>query len=470
MARKTSRRSFIATSAAIGAGYWVAGGVAPRQSLSANEKIQFASIGVGGKGSSDSQDAGRAGDMVAICDIDEKNLGFAAARWPEAKKYYDFRKMFDEMGKSIDAFTVSTPDHTHAVAAAMGMKLGKHAFVQKPMTKSLYEARVLGEIAAEKQLATQMGNQGTANSDLRAAAAILKSGALGTVKEVHVWTNRPVWDQGIDRPTDTPEVPSDIHWPEFIGPAEMRPYHQAYHPFKWRGWWAFGTGALGDMACHTLNMPYMGLELRDPVSVQATTSGHNLETFPAWSIIEYRFPERGQRAALGFWWYDGNKRPETAEFKQAEEVCLSRQKDDKAREQMRKTLTSGAFVLGDKGWLLAPGDYAGNGVYMPDPELPKVEFPRSPGHFEEWVAAIKGGEPAMSNFQNYASGLTETVLLGNLAVWAAAGEQDPGKREEQKKNGVQGKKIEWDAKSLTATNAPEVAHIVKPEYHNGYTL
>jgi predicted dehydrogenase len=458
------------TSAAIGAGFWVAGGVAPRVSRAANEKIQFACVGVGGKGSSDSQDAGRAGDVVAICDIDEKNLAFAAARWPQAQKFYDFRQMFEKMGDKIDAFTVSTPDHCHAVVASMGMKMGKHAFVQKPMTKALWEARMLGEIAAEKKLATQMGNQGTANNDLREAAAILKSGALGSVKEVHVWTNRPVWPQGIDRPTDTPEVPSTVHWPEFIGPAEMRPYHPAYHPFKWRGWWDFGTGALGDMACHTLNMPYMGLNLRDPVSVQATTSGHNQETFPSWSVIEYQFPALDNRSACAFWWYDGGKRPETAEFKEAEEVCLGRQKDDKARDSMRRTLTSGAFVLGDKGWLLAPGDYAGNGVYMPDAELPKVEYVRSPGHFEEWVNAIKGEGEAMGNFPNYASGLTETVLLGNLAVWAASGKEGSAEGSGQKEQGVKGKKIEWDAKNLKATNAPEVAHIVKPEYHNGYTL
>lgn len=469
MARRTNRRRFLQTSAVVGAGFWVAGGTLARVSRAANEKIQFACIGVGGKGSSDSQDAGRAGDVVAICDIDENNLGFAAARWPDAQKFYDFRQMYEKLGDKIDAVTVSTPDHCHGVAAAMGMRMGKHAFVQKPMTKSLWEARVLGEIAAEKKLATQMGNQGTANNDLREAAAILKSGALGTIKQCHVWTNRPVWPQGIDRPSDTPPVPETVHWPEFIGPAEMRPYHSAYHPFKWRGWWEFGTGALGDMACHTLNMPYMGLDLRDPVSVQATTSGHNKETFPSWSIIQCEFPERNGRAALTFWWYDGGKRPETPEFAAAEEVCLSRQRSDRARDQMRRTLTSGAFVLGEKGWLLAPGDYAGNGIYMADPENPKVDYPRSPGHFEEWVRMIRGEGEAMANFPNYASGLTETVLLGNLAVWAAAGEPGsaPGSEATQ---GFTGKKIEWDAKNLVATNAPEVAHIVKPELHNGYTL
>jgi predicted dehydrogenase len=352
----------------------------------------------------------------------------------------------------------------------MGMKLGKHAFVQKPMTRSLYEARHLAQLAAEKGVATQMGNQGTADADLREAAAILKSGALGRVRECHVWTNRPIWDQGIDRPTDTPEVPPNVHWPEWIGPAEMRPYHPAYHPFKWRGWWAFGTGALGDMACHTLNMPFMGLDLRDPVSVQAVTSGHNMETFPAWSIITCQFPERNGRPALKFVWYDGGKRPTTEEFKKAEVVCLERQRDDRARDRMRNSLRSGCLVVGDNGWLLAPGDYANANLYMPQEERPKVDFPQSPGHFVEWVNAIKGEGKAMSNFPDYAGALTETVLLGNLAVWAAAGDQDPAKRASQKENGVQGKKIEWNAKNLTATNAPEVAHIVKPEMHNGYSL
>jgi predicted dehydrogenase len=470
MSRRTSRRRFVQTTAALGVGYWALGGVAPRESRAANERIQFACIGVGGKGASDSADAGRLGDVVAICDIDDERLTAAAEKWPNAKKFYDFRKMFDELDKSIDAITVSTPDHCHAVAAATGMKLGKHAFVQKPMTRSLYEARFLGELATKNKLATQMGNQGTANNDLREAAAILKSGALGKIVEAHVWSNRPVWPQGLDRPSDTPPVPANVHWQEWIGPAETRPYHQAYHPFKWRGWWAFGTGALGDMACHTLNMPYMGLDLRDPVSVQATTSGHNMETYPSWSIIDFQFPERNGRAACKFVWYDGGKRPETELFKKAEEVALSRQSDDRARRRFRDRMVSGCFVVGEKGWLLAPGDYAGDGLYMPEPELPKVDYVRSPGHFEEWVRAIKGGEPAMSNFPGYAAGLTETVLLGNLAVWAAAGDQDPGKREELKSKGVLGKKIEWDAKNLTATNAPEVAHIVKPEYHNGYSL
>lgn len=440
MSRKQTRRRFLQTTAAIGVGYWAAGGVSPKVSLSANEEIRFAAVGVGGKGSSDSSDAGRSGKMVAIVDIDDVTLGKAGEKFEGAKKYNDYRKMLDECHKSIDAVTVSTPDHCHAVVASAAMKLGKHAFVQKPLTKSLYEARYLGNLAREMKVATQMGNQGTAGNDLREQAAILKSGVLGKITEVHVWTNRPVWPQGLDRPTDTPPVPAHVHWDEFIGPAPKRPYHSAYHPFKWRGWWDFGTGALGDMACHTLNMPFAGLDLRDPISVQAITSGHNKETFPSWSIITYEFPERNGRPALTFKWYDGGKKPDASLFQGA------------------KIQGSGCLVIGEKGTLYSPGDYASKVEMLGGVEKPKVEWVRSPGHFEEWVRAIRGGDQAMSNFADYASPLTETVLLGNLAVWAA-----PEKE-------VMGKKIEWDAKNLTATNAPEVMHIVKPEYHNGYSL
>jgi len=468
MRRKSSRRRFLKTSAVIGAGYWALGGVAPRESRAANERIRFGCVGVGGKGTSDSQEAGKFGDVVAICDIDETRLTAAGVRWPEAKKYFDFRKMLDEVGKNIDAVTVSTPDHCHAVVASMAIKMGKAAFVQKPLAHSLYEVRHLRDLAKEKGVATEMGNQYTADSNLRRAAAIIHDGHVGNVKEVHVWTNRPIWDQGIDRPTNIEECPATVHWNEFIGPAEMRPYNAAYHPFKWRGWWAFGTGALGDMACHTVNMPFHALDMRDPISVQATTSGHNMETYPAWSVITFQFGERNGRPPLKFMWYDGGRRPEITEYQEAETVALGRSGD--RANNLRGTLKSGCFVLGDKGWLLAPGDYAGSGIFMRQEELPKVEFQRSPGHFQEFVNAIKGEGQAMSNFPDYAGPLAETVLLGNLAVWAAAGSQDPGAREEQKVKGVQGKKIEWDAKNLTAKNAPEVAHIIKPEFHNGYHL
>lgn len=464
MPRRSNRRQFLHTTAAAGAGFWVAAGLQAQESKSPNEKIRFACVGIDGKGASDSEDAGKRGDVVAICDIDDRKLNGAAKKFEGAKKYNDFRKMLEEMGSSIDAVTVSTPDHCHAVVAAMAMDMGKHCFCQKPLTHSIWEARRLGDIARTKKVATQMGNQGTANDSLRRAAAIIQSGALGTVKEVHVWTNRPIWAQGVARPQPA-EVPSPIHWEEWLGPAAYRPFGEGYHPFAWRGWWDFGTGALGDMACHTVNMPYMALDLRDPVSVQAKTSGHNRDSYPKWSIIGFDFPSNSKRPAVKFAWYDGGQKPGKELFDGADPTqsgCLvlgDKDRYAKDYKEGKHAAVSGCLVIGEKGKLYAPGDYAENQIVLTGGiDEPKVEFEHSPGHFEEWVRAIKGGPQARSNFPEYAGSLTETILLGNLAVWAAPEADQPGK------------KIEWDAKNLVATNAPEVAEIVKPKYRDGYKV
>ena len=437
MPMKPHRRTFLQSTAATGIGYWVAGGVARAQSTSPNEQIQFACIGVGGKGRSDSVDASRNGKVVAICDVDQETLDGTAAspRFKGAEKYFDYRRLLNEMGDKIDAVTVSTPDHNHAVAAVMAMKQGKHCFCQKPLSHSIYEARVMGTVAREKGVATMMGNQGTALESLRKAAAIIQTGVLGNISEVHVWTNRPVWPQGIERPTVVSGIPNKVRWHEWLGPAPTRPYHEAYHPFKWRGFWDFGTGALGDMACHTLNMPFMALMLRDPVSVTATTSGHNKETYPGWSIIDFEFPANDKRGPVKLTWYDGGKRPDPS--------LLGGIKPD----------PSGALVIGDQGRLYAIGDYADKYQLLDGLEEPAIEYERSPGHFVEWVNAIKGEKPATSNFPDYAGPLTETILLGNLAVWVG-----------------EGKRVEWDAENLKSTNMPELASIVKREYREGYSL
>ncbi len=439
---RTTRRQFLQTTAATGVGFWVAGGFTPKRSLAANETINFACIGVGGKGGSDSRDAARSGNIVALCDVDSGNLGKQAKLLKCDKTYSDWRKMLDEMDKGIDAVTISTPDHSHAPATIRAMRMGKHCFTQKPLTHTIYEARRLGEVAREMGVATEMGNQGTANSGLRLAAAYVQSGKLGDLKEVHVWTNRPVWPQGLDRPTDTPPVPESLNWDAWIGPAPMRPYSPAYHPFKWRGWWDFGTGALGDMACHTLNLPYAACDLKDPVSVQAITSGHNKETYPAWSEITFEYPATDKRSAVTLKWYDGGRRPP--------EALLAGSKNN--------FTSSGAVIIGEKGTIYAPKDYASDVELIGSEKFPETDYVRSPGHFQEWVDAIKGGSPAMSNFPDYAGPLTETILLGNLALWAAP-EAD-----------TVGKKIEWDAKKLVATNAPEVMHTVKKEYRQGWEL
>lgn len=438
MSQRTSRRSFLQTSAAIGAGYFVAAGT-QRQARAyfAPDKVRIACVGVGGKGSSDSDDSGKNGEVVAICDVDEKQLASKAKKWPGAKQYRDFRKMLEEMDKSIDAVTVSTPDHTHAAAAVMAMSMGKGCFCQKPLTHSIYEARRLAEVAREKKVATQMGNQGTSNSGVRKAAAMIQAGVLGDVKEVHVWTNRPIWPQGGDRPKEE-AVPANLDWDLWIGPAKMRPYGKGYHPFAWRGWWDFGTGALGDMACHTMNMPFMALDLRDPVSVQAETAGHNKDSYPKWSLITYDFAATSKRPAVKLFWYDGGKRPE------AELI------------NGKKPSGSGCCLIGSKGKLYSPNDYGAEFELMNGAEPKEVEFEQSPGHFVEWIEAIKGGKPARSNFPDYACALTETVLLGNLAVWVAA----TGK----------GDKVEWDAKNLKAKNVSGLEHILKPEYRKGYTI
>jgi predicted dehydrogenase len=445
MSHNTNRRDFLKTSAMAGAGFWMAGTGEGQESKLANEQINFASIGVGGKGQSDSGDAGNAGNMVAICDIDDKTLDKAAQKYPNAKKYNDFRKMLDEMGKSIDAVTVSTPDHCHAAASAMAMRMGKHCFTQKPLTHTIYEARKLGEIAREMKVATQMGNQGTAASGLRRSAAMIRKGCIGKVKEVHVWTNRPIWPQGGERaPEMTP--PEHIHWDLFLGPAPERPYAAGYHPFAWRGWWDFGTGALGDMACHTVNMPFMALDLRNPTSVEAETSGHNKDSYPKWSIIRFEFPANDNRPALTMFWYDGGKK---VDRELMPDEFLQKNKDDGSL----KLSGSGCLLIGDKGKLFSPDDYGAKYLMHGDYSEPEVEITESPGHFAEYVRAIRtnNAEPAMSNFADYAGPLTETILLGNLAVWA-------------------GKKIEWDAKNLKATNAPEVDSIIKTTYREGYTL
>ena len=432
MSRVHPRREFLRTSAALGIGYWIAAGEAAEvKPASPNEQIAMASIGIGGKGESDSADAARLGRMVAICDTDEQRLNHAGEkRFPGAKRFTDFRKMLDEMHGQIDAVTVSTADHTHAPAALMAMRLGKHCFCQKPLTRTIYEARLMGQVAREKKLATQMGNQGSASSGLRRGAALLRAGALGKVRELHVWTDRPIWPQGVSRKEPKP-APKGLNWDAWIGPAPERPYADGYQPFVWRGWWDFGTGALGDIGCHAINMAFMGLDLRSPVTVEAQTSGHNKDSFPAWSIVTFRYAPTPAQPDLKLVWYDGGKVPPAEAL------------DGKAPG------TGGFLAIGDKGRMWGESLYAG-AVNL------DVKFPQSPGHFEEWVRAIRGGEPPVSNFPDHAGPLTEMVLLGNLAVWNAVKDKSD--------------RIEYDAAAMKVKNLPGFESLIKPTYRKGYTL
>jgi predicted dehydrogenase len=494
-----SRRRFLAASAAAGAGFWVTGVAAANLTpRSPNEKLRIAGIGVGGKGRSDIVQAGKFGEVVAICDIDESDYGTGGALKDlekngghKPKTYFDYRKMFDEMGKDIDAVVVSTPDHTHAVASMMAIKLGKHVYCQKPLTHFVFEARKLREAANDKKVVTQMGNQGTAENGLRRAVELVQGGVLGQVKEIHVWTNRPVWPQApeiVDRPKDTPAVPSHIHWDEFLGPSPERPYHSAYHPFKWRGWWDYGTGALGDMACHTANMAFMACKLGYPTAISAVNAPLNNETYPAWAAVCYEFPARGDMQPCKMYWYEG--RVLTPDGRKASLVQpptdlvnkVLRRETVEGTAMIEKLADSGSIIVGDKAILFSPNDYGAKfRLYREETEKDsrgrdrKVwkEFPKEEmdsllegksgppvtlarngggdsGMKKEWVEAIRGGARPFANF-DYAALFTETMLLGNVAMRA-------------------GQRLEWDGPNMRVTNHTAAQQFIQPDYRKGWSL
>jgi predicted dehydrogenase len=457
MSNKSTRRDFLKSSTLLGTAWWVghaASGFA--DSKNPLERLNFACIGNGGKGSENTRDAGRNGNVVALCDIDDIPLEKYGKLFKTARKFNDYREMFEVMADKIDAVTVAIPDHSHAPASMLAMKKKKHCFTQKPLTWSVEEARRMRELAAEMKVVTQMGNQGTAHPGFRRGVEVIRSGAIGPVKEVYVWTNRPIWPQGAGRPKRTDPIPKHVHWDLFLGPAPERPYVEGvYHPFKWRGWLDFGTGALGDMACHTANMAVMALELFDPVAVEVkNTSGIvENESYPSYSVIEYDFPERTTMLfetgkslpACKMMWYDGRQLPPRALF------------------QGEKIRTSGLLIVGEKGTLYSPDDYGARHVLLPrdkfsDFKAPTPTLPRIHGvigdedkyHMFEFASACRGGAPTMSNF-NYAGRLTETMLLGNLALRA-------------------GSRIEWDAKKQEVTNIPSANKFVRREYRSGYSV
>ncbi len=445
----------------------------------ANDRINIACIGVGGKGDSDSSSAfGLGGNIVALCDIDSntlegKNKSFkdrAAKenRTYDAKLYRDWRKMLSEMGNSIDAVTVSTPDHVHGLAAITAMKLGKHVYCQKPLTQTVWEAREMRRLASEKKLATQMGNQGSAGTGLRRAVEVIQAGVIGAPKELHVWSNRPIWPQGLDRPQGEDPVPPNVDWDLWLGPAAFRPFKSGvYHNFAWRGWYDFGTGALGDMACHTVNMPFRALKLGFPTAVELEVASRIYpETFPLTSRIRFDFPEREGLPPCKFWWYDGNPDSKHGMFKSGNFVSPLRPSADLTSEivSQRGVLpASGCLVIGTKGKLFAGDDYGARFQVILNDEkeytsgdkheackaVPQT-IPRSPGHDEEWFAAMKGGPPAYSNF-DIAAYLTEIILLGCVAL----------------RTGI-GHKLEWDGPNMRATNEPMAAQFVKRQNRTGW--
>ena len=457
MGQCLDRRRFLQSASLAGFGILTTRGRALGLDRSPNERLQFACIGVGGKGGSDSEHVAGLGDVVGLCDIDGKRLEKKGAEIPGAKRYSDFREMLDALGDKVDAVTVSTPDHTHAPAAVRAMKMGKHVYCQKPLAHSAHEARVMRETAARMEVCTQMGNQGTSDPGFRTGIDLVRSGVVGPIREVHVWTNRPFkfWKQAPDivaRPDPMP-VPESVAWDLFLGPAPERPYNPVYHPHDWRGFWDFGTGAMGDMACHTANLAFMGLKLGLPTRVSAESAPVNSETYPAWATITYDFPAREGLPPVKLTWYEGARDGE-------------RNLPPSSLFGGQEISTSGSMLIGSEGSIFSPSDYGAEQKVLPldrfadkqpqDPVDPAERKGRGKSsdvkHKAEWVRAIREGKPeiALSHF-GYGGLLTEAMLLGNIAVRL-------------------GREIEYDGASGRVTNSAEAARFVQPEYRAGWTL
>ncbi len=438
-----NRRDFLKRSAALGSvaattGFWSSRSVA--ESKSPNEKLDVAFIGSGGQAGFSLQGLADQ-NIVALCDVDQRRAAGAFQRYAKAGKFRDFRKMFDKLHRQIDAVVVCTPDHMHAPASLWAMRLGKHVYCEKPLCWSIEEARLMAAAAKQYQVATQMGTQGMAEDGSRAGVEVVRSGVLGAVREMHVWTDRAqsVWPQGIERPTDRPPVPQGLDWDLWLGVAPRRPYHPAYVPFKWRGWKNFGTGAIGDMGIHNAAMPYVGLKLGLPTSVEIVgTSRLVSETFPAWSILRLEFPARGELPPVTLHWYDGGKRP-SSDLIGGREVARN-----------------GAILVGEKATLYSIEWTGGDWHLLPEDKFrdyrpPAPTVPRSAGHHKEWVAACKGGPAALCNFVDFAAPLTEVMLLGCLAQRV-------------------GKKIRWDAANMRAVGCPEADEFIKRDYRKGWEI
>ena len=433
----------------------------PSRVFGANERLQVAGIGVGGKGKGDFDGLAMHGEVVAACDIDSRRLEVAVRKHPNAAKFTDFREMISQLGDKIDVMTVSTADHTHAPATMMAMRWGIHVYVQKPLTHTVWEARQMSLLAKKNNICTQMGNQGTATDGIREGAEFISSGGIGDVKEIHAWTNRPVWPQAptiTARPNETMEIPDHLDWNSFIGPAPMRPYHSCYTPFKWRGWWDYGTGALGDMACHTTNLAFMSCGLTQPTRVESVNTGPiNDETFPSWATIDMDFPGTERRGPVKFHWYEGKVGNDGKNNKGEKNLPPI----DFFHGQTPKN--SGLLLIGTNGIVYSPNDYGAdwkvyqNGKWTDrkEIELPSPTLPRNGrgdnGMKEELIKAIREGNPkiAMSNF-DYAGNLTEAILLGNVAMRA-------------------GGEFTWDAKKLK-TNRESADKLISKIYRAGWEV
>ena len=406
-------------------------------------KLRIACVGCGGKGVTDIQGVAKGQEIVALCDVDFSQATKILKAFPDAPNYTDFRKMLEEMDDQIDAVTVSTPDHMHYAVGMAAIKRGKHVFIQKPIAHSIGEARELTEAARRHGVVSAMGNQGHAKEGVRLAREWVQAGVLGDVTEVHMWTQkltdgkyRSALRGKVASEQPTPET---LDWNLWTGTAPLRAYSSEYHPWKWRGWWDYGNGALGDIGCHTMDAAFYALDLGAPIAVTAETSGYNEQTYPDWSIITYEFPARGKMPPVKVVWYDGGKVPERP----------------KELEKERKFDTRhGYYMIGSKATIYDQSEKCDGARVIPEtkmkkmsPSLPPKTIPRVPdgNNFQEWVNACKSGPQVGSNF-DYAGPLSEMVLLGNIAIRA------------------NGERIEWNSKNMKITNRPDLNKFVNPPH------
>jgi predicted dehydrogenase len=435
-----SRRGFMSGAAAAAAFTIVprhvlggAGNIAP------SEKLNIAGIGVGGQGGGDIGNVSSE-NIVSLCDVDDRRAAGTFNKFPKAKKYKDFRKMLEKENKNIDAVVVATPDHTHAVAAMKAIKMGKHVYCEKPLAHDIFEVRRLTEASREHKVATQLGNQGQAREETRLVCEFIWDGAIGPVREVHSWCNRPISPRGQDRPKETPPVPDGLSWDLWLGTAPKRPYHSCYLPFSWRGWWDFGTGVLGDIGCHQFAPIFRALKLGYPTSVEACSSGVNSETAPLASIVRYEFPARGDMPPVKLTWYDGGLMPP---------------RPAELEDGRRYGGADSNLYVGDKGKMLSHRLIPE--ARMKEYKSPPKTLPRSPGHHKEWISACKGGPPAGSNFE-VSGPMAEVVLLGNIAVRMGQTLYEKGL------------KLYYDGPNMRITNMPEANKYIRREYRKGWTL
>jgi len=435
-----SRRRFIGTLGTAAAGFTilpstVIGGLGH---IAPSDKLNIAGVGVGGVGSTNINNCSSQ-NIVALCDVDWDYSSGIFGKYPDAKKYKDFRIMFDEMGDNIDAVVVATPDHTHAIAAAQAMQMGKHVYVQKPLTHSVYESRVLTDMANQYGVATQMGNQGNSGEGIRQICEWIWDGSIGEVTEAQAWTNRPIWPQGLQRPTETPSTPPTLDWNLFIGPTEWRPYNPAYTPWNWRAWWDFGTGALGDMGCHIFDPVYKALRLGQPDYIYGSSTQVNTESAPIASTVHYEFPKREKynkvkMPAVKVTWYDGG--------------LLPPRPDELKDGEPMGDWSGGCLFIGTKGKLIC-GAYGRNPRLLPDeldksynrpePTLRRIDKAMEGGHENDWIRACKespDNRTECSSYFGYSGPMNEVVVMGNLAI----------RLQDLKR------KLKWDGDNMQITN------------------